>query len=59
MRLFIRVGITGAFLLLVYILISMSGSWRVKRSFPEGVADQKVVSGKLDRIEQTLNKLGE
>ncbi|XP_037538976.1 probable polypeptide N-acetylgalactosaminyltransferase 8 [Nematolebias whitei] len=57
MRIFIRVGIIGAFLLLMYLMISMSGSWRVKRSFPEGVTDQKVVSGKLDRIEQTLNKL--
>lgn len=59
MKAFLRVGIIGAILLSIYIIISMSESWRVKKSFPEGATDQKVVIRKLDRIEQSLNKLGE
>lgn len=54
-----RAGIIGAFLLLIYVIIYTSVSWRAGRSFPEGPTDQEVVRRKLDRIEQTLNKLGE
>lgn len=54
-----RVGIIGAFLLLVYIIIYMIASWRVGKSFPERFTDQEFVRRKLDRIEQTLNRLGE
>lgn len=59
MKAFIRVGIIGAVLLSIYIILSVSASWRVKKSFPEGATEQKAVIRKLDRIEQTLNKLGE
>ncbi|XP_071361574.1 probable polypeptide N-acetylgalactosaminyltransferase 8 [Trachinotus anak] len=50
-----RTWITGAFLLLIYIIIYMIGSWGAGESFPGGVAAG--VSGKLDRIEQSLNRL--
>lgn len=53
-----RAGITGAFLLLIYIIIYVIGSWRAGKSSP-GVTDQEVVWKKLDQIQQTLNNLGE
>lgn len=51
-----RAGITGAFLLLIYMIIYMGPSWREGKSIPQAVPDQGVIR-KLDRIEQTLNKL--
>lgn len=60
MRTFVRrAGIIGAFLLLIYVIIYMSASWSTGKTFPEGVTDQEVLRRKLDRIENTLNKLGE
>ncbi|RVE72294.1 hypothetical protein OJAV_G00060360 [Oryzias javanicus] len=56
MRAFVRVVIFGASLILLYSIISMSGSWRSANP-PETSADQEVVKAKLDRIEQTLNKM--
>lgn len=50
--------VTGAFLLLIYIIIYMIASWRSGKS-PEVVADREVMRRQLDRIEQNLNKLGE
>ena len=50
---------TGAFLFLIYIIIYMIVSWRTGKSFTKGVTDREVVRRKLDRIEKTLNKLGE
>lgn len=57
MRAFARVVMFGAFLILLYSITSMSGSWRSVNP-PETSADQEVVN-KLDRIEKTLNKMGE
>ncbi|XP_018558997.1 probable polypeptide N-acetylgalactosaminyltransferase 8 isoform X1 [Lates calcarifer] len=51
-----RAGITGAFLLLIYIIIYVIRSWRAGKSSP-GVTDQEVVWKKLDQIQQTLNNL--
>uniref|UniRef100_A0A3Q1J163 Polypeptide N-acetylgalactosaminyltransferase 8a, tandem duplicate 1 n=1 Tax=Anabas testudineus TaxID=64144 RepID=A0A3Q1J163_ANATE len=48
--------VTGAFLLLIYIIIYMIASWRSGKS-PEVVADREVMRRQLDRIEQNLNKL--
>ncbi|XP_051237520.1 probable polypeptide N-acetylgalactosaminyltransferase 8 [Dicentrarchus labrax] len=52
-----KAGIIGTVLLLIYIIIYMIASWRTGRSFSEGFTDREVVRRKLDRIEQTLNKL--
>lgn len=52
-----RSGVIAPFLLFIY-LIYMSTGWRAGKSFPEEFAEQ-VVRTKLDRIEETLNKLGE
>ncbi|XP_070686358.1 probable polypeptide N-acetylgalactosaminyltransferase 8 [Pempheris klunzingeri] len=52
-----RAGIIGAFSLLIYIMIYMTVSWQTGESFPEGPTDQEFVRRKLDRIEQTLNRL--
>lgn len=52
-----KVGIVGAVLLLMYIIIFMITSWRQVQSSPKGVTGQDVVNKKLDRIEETLNKL--
>nr|XP_015820921.2 probable polypeptide N-acetylgalactosaminyltransferase 8 [Nothobranchius furzeri] len=57
MKAFCRIGVIGAFLLFIYILISTPATWRGQTSFPEKVTDEKVESGKLDRIERTLDKL--
>ena len=54
-----RAGIIGAFSLLMYMIIYMSRSWSTGKTFPEGVTDQEAVRKQLDRIENTLNKLGE
>ncbi|XP_042351826.1 probable polypeptide N-acetylgalactosaminyltransferase 8 [Plectropomus leopardus] len=52
-----RAGILGAFLFCLNIIFYMIGSWHTGKSFPEGVTDQEAVRRKLDRIEETLNKL--
>ena len=55
-----RVGITGGFLLSMYIIMSTIASWKAAVTpLPEKVTDQEVLSRKLDRIEIKLNKLGE
>lgn len=54
-----RAIITGAFLLLIYIIIYMIPSWRAEKSSPEVVADQEVMRRQMDRIEYALNKLSE
>lgn len=58
MRAFVRAGIVGVVFVLLYSITSMSGSWRAANP-PETSADQEAVNAKLDRIEQTLNKMGE
>ncbi|CAI5664896.1 unnamed protein product [Oreochromis niloticus] len=53
-----KVGIIGSFLLSLYVFIIYTNrSCKPRKSIPEGVADQELVRRKLDRIEQTLNKL--
>ncbi|XP_076741662.1 putative polypeptide N-acetylgalactosaminyltransferase 8 [Maylandia zebra] len=53
-----RVGIIGSFLLSLYIFIIYTNrSCTPRKSIPEGVADQELLKRKLERIEQTLNKL--
>uniref|UniRef100_A0A3P9KQ15 Polypeptide N-acetylgalactosaminyltransferase n=1 Tax=Oryzias latipes TaxID=8090 RepID=A0A3P9KQ15_ORYLA len=56
MRAFVRAGIVGVVFVLLYSITSMSGSWRAANP-PETSADQGAVNAKLDRIEQTLNKM--
>lgn len=48
-----RSGIIAPFLLLIYLIIYMTAGWRA------GPKEHEVVSSKLDRIEETLNKIGE
>ncbi|XP_071752954.2 putative polypeptide N-acetylgalactosaminyltransferase 8 [Centroberyx gerrardi] len=58
MRSYLRtVGVIGAFLLLIYIIIYMKVSLRIGKSVREGMTDQEFVRRKLERIEQSLNKL--
>ncbi|KAM6937346.1 putative polypeptide N-acetylgalactosaminyltransferase 8 [Xenentodon cancila] len=57
MKAYVRVGIFGGLLLLMYTISSMTASWREVKSFPATLADQDVFRTKLDGIEQRLNKL--
>uniref|UniRef100_UPI0037E92C0C probable polypeptide N-acetylgalactosaminyltransferase 8 n=1 Tax=Semicossyphus pulcher TaxID=241346 RepID=UPI0037E92C0C len=52
----LKAGVIGAFLLLIYIIIYMTASWRSGSSFPEGFKGQEVLR-RLDRMERTVNKL--
>lgn len=54
-----RTGVIAPFLLLTYLFIYMIVNWREEKSFPGAFKDQEVVRSKLDRIEETLNKVGE
>ncbi|XP_038133700.1 probable polypeptide N-acetylgalactosaminyltransferase 8 [Cyprinodon tularosa] len=57
MKVYFRVGVIGAFLFLMYIFISITGKLGVKKLDPIRIIDQEDISRKLDRIEETLNKL--
>lgn len=54
-----RAGIIVPFILLIYIITYMIVSWKPDKTAPNGFIAQEVVWNKLERIEQTLNKLGE
>ncbi|MEQ2253130.1 hypothetical protein ILYODFUR_029023, partial [Ilyodon furcidens] len=57
MRVYFRVGVIGAFLVLLYIIISTTESWSKEKSYPKRATDLEAVDRKLGRIEDTLNKL--
>lgn len=54
-----RAGIIGAFLFLIYVIFYMIVGLKTDTCFSQGLPGQEVVRRKLDRIEETLNKLGE
>lgn len=51
-------GISVGALVIIYLVIYMSGSFRIDKPVREGIKDQDVLMRKLDRIEQNLNKMG-
>ncbi|XP_054865307.1 probable polypeptide N-acetylgalactosaminyltransferase 8 isoform X1 [Amphiprion ocellaris] len=52
-----KVGVIGGILLLMYIIIFMITSWAQVQSSPKRLTHDEVVNRKLDRIDETLNKL--
>ncbi|XP_061577317.1 probable polypeptide N-acetylgalactosaminyltransferase 8 [Cololabis saira] len=59
MKAYVRVGILGGLLLLMYTIMSMTASWGEVKSVPATLADQGVFRTKLDGIERRLNKLAQ
>ncbi|XP_054893145.1 probable polypeptide N-acetylgalactosaminyltransferase 8 [Poeciliopsis prolifica] len=57
MKAYFRVGVTGAFLFLVYLIIFMTGRWREEKPHQKHVTNQETMNRKLDRIQESLKKL--